>query len=158
MPVNTIANKDTQSRAGRINEATYYSLKIWRVAIVFTPVIGWFIGYPLFNPDTFTIKNALSFMGITLFYTFILSIPAFFTFCLFAYKINIPVFRVAKRKWMLSISGVIFITLSLFLFAPVWLLSEKSIAGLWCAAYCIMLIGSIIFQTRNPDNTNTISH
>jgi hypothetical protein len=133
-----------------MKQAFTYSIKVWLTAVVLGPVLDVLVEFIL-HPRYFDgVKAELGFIGYSIPYGLILSIPSLFflltTLVIFEYTSAV----VLTKRIVLSIVAI------LLTYTPFYLLfySADDIRWfdtfLWASSYCMIIVGAIWFYNLKP--------
>lgn len=128
-----------------MKQAIIYSLKVWLTAVLLSPLLSVILFEPFDDHNSTDIKGALFFILLSIPYGLVLSIPSWLLLWISVWLVNRLSTSSIKKKWMLSIIGLVLSLLPFYLIFghddnPV---GEGAIE--WAVAYCIVILAGIWF-------------
>ncbi|HEY4328004.1 MAG TPA: hypothetical protein VGN20_28730 [Mucilaginibacter sp.] len=136
--------------SAKMKEAFIYSLKVWLTGVILSPVLFTAIDIIIHRNIYYDYQNALGFIGYSIVYGLILSIPSWLLLWLAIIIVSKWGVAIELKKVALTVAGAV---LSLL---PFYLLfhnddksSDKDVCT-WATTYCLVIIGGIWFYKFKP--------
>jgi len=140
-----------------MKQALLYSLKVWLTSVVFGPVLYVFFEL-IFRSGYFDgIKSSMGFIGYSIPYGLILSIPSWFFFLTLLVIFEYTSVTIKIKKTLLSMAGACLSFAPFFIFFqgdgdPKWFDTF-----LWGFFYCIVIVTGIWYYKLKPAETTAHS-
>jgi hypothetical protein len=132
-----------------MKQSLIYSLKVWLTSVILSPFLFTIIDIIIHQNILYDYKNAIGFIGYSIIYGLILSIPSWLLLLLVIVIVSKWGIVIGLKKTVLTIAGAILSLLPFYLlFRNDDYTSNKDVY-IWAITYCFVIIGGIwIFKFK----------